>query len=149
MPVPVCCRRVREQPPSWISVWSLPPGGVRHIGVLGRALFERCHKNPLRLARGDAILPYAVNLARRVSGNVRLVTTAARNNRNVFDHDKTVTATEALGYLLDRGGLLAANSAIHIKTGDGGWGSGAGGDWDRRAPARTPPHCPRATVIGE
>jgi hypothetical protein len=80
---------------------------------LGRTLFERCHKNPLRPAYGDAILAYAVNLTRSVSGNVRLVTAAARKNRDVFDHYKTGTATEALGYPLDRGGLLAADFAIH------------------------------------
>ena len=80
---------------------------------LSRTLFERCHENLLRLARGDAILAYAVNLSRSGSGNVRLVTVAARKNRDVFDHDKIGTATEALRYLLDRGGLFATNLAIH------------------------------------
>lgn len=86
---------------------------VGYFPILGRTLFKRRHKNPLRLAYGDAILAYAVNLTRSVSGNVRLVTATARKHRDVFDYDKTVTATEALGDLLDRGGLLAADLAIH------------------------------------
>lgn len=69
--------------------------------VLGRTLFERGHKNPLRLTYGSAILANAINLARRVSGHVRLVTAAARKHRNVFDHDEAGTTTEALGYFLD------------------------------------------------
>lgn len=87
----------------------MTPNGMRerrgHLrpfhAVLGRTLFERGHKNPLRPTYGGAILANAINFARRVSGHVRLVTAAARKHRNIFDHDEARTATEALGYFLD------------------------------------------------
>ncbi len=41
-----------------------------------------------------------------------------------------------------------AQGSLYSRQGLGAGGRGPGGDWDRRASARTPPHCPRATLIG-
>jgi hypothetical protein len=81
-----------------------------HEKTLGSTVLERCNKNPLRIACGDTFFTDTVNLARSVGGNLRLVTTIARMNRNIFDTGKTLTATENFCYPLNRDGFLPQTS---------------------------------------